>query len=103
MTATPNRADVHMMPTPIVLVDILSATNAADTWSNIALLATVPSIAEILIVDSMKVAAEVLRRGDDGHWPPNPQAIGPGGRIRLASIGLDVPLAEAYRRTHLAP
>ena len=103
VTATPNRADVHMMPAPIVLVEVLSATNAADTWSNIALFATVPSIAEILIVDSTKVAAEVLRRGDDGHWPSNPQAIGPGGTIRLGSIGLDVPLAEAYRRTHLAP
>lgn len=101
VTCTPNRADVHETPDPILLVEVLSPTNEEDTWSNIALYATVPSVTEILIVDSREVAAEVLRRGTDGSWPRNPEAVPPSGMIRLTSIGLEVPLAEVYRGTHL--
>ena len=101
VTCTPNRADVHETPDPILLVEVLSPTNEEDTWSNISLYASVPSVAEILIVDSREVAAEVLRRGADGSWPKNPEPVPPGGVIRLTSIGLEMPMAEVYRGTHL--
>lgn len=102
VTCTPNRPDVHEMPDAILLIEVLSPTNDKDTWSNIPLYASVPTVTEILIVDSRKVAAELLRRGADGSWPQNPDAIPSDGTIHLASIGLDVPLAEIYRGTHLA-
>ena len=66
------------------------------------LYASVPSVREILIVESTECSAELLRRGTDGSWPQNPEAISAVGTIRLASIGLDIPLAEVYRDTHLA-
>lgn len=102
VTCTPNRADVHKTPDPILIVEILSPSNAADTWSNVALFATLPSVAEILVVESEQVGAHLLQRGADGVWPENPQEIGHGGSLELASIGLTVALTEAYRGTHLA-
>ena len=102
VTCTPNRPDVHMLPDPILLIEVLSPSNADNTWSNIALYATVPSVAEILIVESTKVGAELLRRLPDGNWPHQPEAIGPGGVIDLATLDLDIPLAEVYRDTYLA-
>ena len=102
VTCTPNRADVRETPDPILLVEVLSPTNEADTWSNVPLYATLPSVQEILLVDSSKVEAMLLRRGADGNWPQEPQTIGAGGVIELTSIGLEVTLAEVYRDTHLA-
>ena len=102
VTCAPNRPDAHMMPDPILLVEVLSPTNEADTWSNIPLYASVPTVLEILIVDSTKVAAELLRRGEDGSWPQAPEAIGPGGIIRLASIGLEIAIEHVYQGTYLA-
>ena len=102
VTCVPNRADQHAIPEPVVLIEILSPSNATETWSNIPLYASLPSVAEILIVDSSKVSAEILRRGQDGSWPQDPEAIGPQGVLRLASIGFETPLIELYRDTHLA-
>lgn len=102
VTCTPNRADVHMTPDPVLVIEVLSPTNEKDTRSNIPLYATLPSVTEILVVDSTKVAAELLTRGADGAWPKDPEQLGRGGTIRLASIGLELPMAEVYRGTYLA-
>ena len=63
VTCTPNRADVHKTPDAVVIVEILSPSNAADTWNNVALFATLPTVAEILVVESEKVGAHLLQRG----------------------------------------
>ena len=102
VTCVPNRAGVRAIPDPILLIEILSPSNYEETWSNIPLYASLPSVAEILIVDSTKVAAELLRRGSDGSWPQEPDPIAPNDTIHLASIGLDIPLAEVYTDTYLA-
>ena len=101
VTCAPNRADGHMIPDPILLIEVLSPTNERNTWSNIPLYASVPSVMEILIVDSTEIAVQILRRNDDGTWPQNPEPMGPGATIRLESIGRDVALAEVYRDTYL--
>ena len=102
VTCTPNRKGVHMLPDPILLIEVLSPSNARDTWSNIPLYATLPTVSEILIVDSSRVSAEVLRRQPDGTWPQEGEAVTPSGSIRLTSIGFEFPLAEAYAGTWLA-
>ena len=103
VTCTPNRPGVHMMPDPILLVEVLSPSNVEDTWSNIALYATVPSVREILIVDSREIAVQVIRRSADGNWPAEPELVGPGSTVMLTSIGLELAVSEVYRGTHLAP
>jgi hypothetical protein len=59
-------------------------------------------VREIVVVHSTRVLAEVLRRGEDGHWPEQPEQIGTGDTLRLHSIAVAFPLREAYAQTHLA-
>jgi Uma2 family endonuclease len=91
-----------MTPDPILLIEILSPGDAADTWDNVPHYASLPSVAEIVIVHSTRVRAELLRRDAKGDWPENPTVLDAQGVISLESIGLELPLAEAYARTHLA-
>ncbi len=102
VTCTPNRPDVHKTPDPILVIEVLSPSNASDTWSNVALFSTLPSVTEILVIESERIGAHLLRRQADGSWPPDADAVEAGGMLRLESIELVVPLAEAYRGTHFA-
>jgi Uma2 family endonuclease len=102
VTCAPNLADVHSIPDPTLLIEVLSGSNAKDTWSNVPLYATLPSVQEILLVDSTAVGAHLLRRQPDGSWPQNPLSLGAGETISLESIGLAFALQEVYRNTHLA-
>lgn len=102
VTCARNERGVQMIPDPILLFEVLSPWNAADTWSNIPLYVTLPSVQEILIVHSTAIRAELLRRGTDGVWPDNPDAIaGKRASIHLASIELDLPMTALYRGTYL--
>jgi Uma2 family endonuclease len=101
VTCQPNQPGAHHIPDPILIVEILSPSNSEDTWSNVPLYASLPSIAEILVVASEKVEAQLLRRQADGSWPQEPEAIATGGTVRLDSIGLEFPLTDVYRDTHL--
>ena len=101
VTCSPNQKGVHILPDPVQLIEVLSPSNHRATWSNVPLYATVPSVMEILLVESTEVNALLLRRNADGSWPPNPSAIPEGGTITLETIGLELPLAELYRDTYL--
>jgi Uma2 family endonuclease len=79
------------------LIEILSPSNAAKTWANVWAYTTIPSVAEILVISSTSVAAELLRRGPDGHWPDQAEAVAADATLDLRSIGLAMALADAYR------
>ena len=85
----------RLLHEPVAVVEILSPSNMRDTWANIALYATMPSVAEILVLHSTEMLGELLRRNDTGGWPI--EMIGPAGEVRLASIGFTAPLAAFYR------
>lgn len=91
------------MPDPVLLIEILSPGNVRATWDNVWAYASIPSVREILVVHSTRAAAELLRRGPDGSWPPEPEPITEGGTLRLESVDLACPLREIYARTYLAP
>ena len=90
------------LPEPVVLIEILSPSNEAETRANVWAYTTIPSVAEIAMVGSTEVSAEVLRRRPDGSWPERPEAVGPGGELRFESIGFAAPLLAAYATTPLA-
>jgi Uma2 family endonuclease len=90
------------LPEPLVLVEVLSPSNEAATRANVWAYATIPSVAEIVLVSSTAVAAEMLRRRPDGSWPEQPEAVGAGGALRIEAIGFEAPLAALYRTTTLA-
>ena len=61
-----------MVPDPVLLIEILSPSNEAQTRANIWAYTTIPSVREILAVHSTRIEAELLRRNPDGSWPEEP-------------------------------
>ena len=96
VTCVPPAADQRLLEQPVLLVEILSPSNRRETWSNVWSYATIPSVAEILVVSSLAVSADLLRRQPDGTWPEQARRLGPEDTLELASIGLSVPLTALY-------
>jgi len=94
-------ADESALANPVLLIEILSPSNQAETWANVWAYTTIPSVQEILVLKTASIGAELLRRNPDGSWPSQPLSI-ESGDLRLESIGFNFPLAAAYRTTRLA-
>lgn len=92
----------RLMTEPVLVVEILSPSNEAETWSNVWAYTTIPSVQEILVVQSIEIGAELLRRSPDGTWPADFERIAsPGGRVRLDSVGAEFAASAFYRTTEL--
>ncbi len=100
VTCTPPTKSLEM-PDPVLLIEIMSPSNQPETRANIWSYTTIPSVQEILVVHSTRIAAELLRRGPDGSWPANPDIIDEAAGLTLTSIHFAVPLAEFYVTTEL--
>lgn len=101
VTCTDSPLEEPTLGEPVLLVEILSPSNKSETWVNVWAYTTIPSVQEILVLDSTRVRAELLRRDPQGNWPERPQVI-EDGEVELDSIAFQVPLADIYRRTRLA-
>jgi Uma2 family endonuclease len=95
-------AGARLLHEPVVLIEILSPTNVSKTRANLLAYRTIPSLAEIVVLRSTSIAAEILRRGPDGARPAQPDLVDVNGELRLDSIGFAAPLRAAYRTTDLA-
>ncbi len=100
VTCSPPSGEL-MLPDPVLLIEILSPSNEAETWTNIWAYTTIPSVTEILAVRSTRIEAELLRRLPDGNWPAEPLTLRAGDAVELSSIGLTVDLAAFYQTTTL--
>lgn len=92
----------QMVPEPVLLVEILSPSNEAETWANIWAYTTIPSVRELLVVRSTRIEAELLCRRPDGTWPEQPEMLGADAILTLHSIEFSASLAALYRTTALA-
>jgi Uma2 family endonuclease len=101
VTCAPPSADL-MLPEPVLLIEILSPSNEVGTWANVWTYASIPSVTEILVVHTTRVAAELLRREPNGQWPDEPTVLGPDDLLTLNSVAFTVPLRAIYRTTVLA-
>jgi len=89
------------LPDPILIIEILSPSNEAETRDNVWAYTTIPSVREILLLRSTEIAAELLRRQTDGNWPARPELIAAADDLHLA-IDYRGPLRGFYEDTHLA-
>ena len=103
VTCTADAAGQIALPDPLLLIEIMSPGNQKDTWDNVWAYATIPSVREILIVQSTRIEAQLLRRQADGSWPQEPDLILLDGILGLSSIDFSVPLSQVYAKTYLAP
>jgi Uma2 family endonuclease len=101
VTCTRYETEEYDVSNPVLIVEILSPSNRAETWQNVWSFTTIPSLREILILSSTAIRAELLRRDGDGNWPAAPTVIEDGDLV-LDSIDFTVKLAEIYRTTRLA-
>jgi Uma2 family endonuclease len=101
VTCSPVDAGQFALPDPVLIVEILSPTNEAETWENVWAYVSIPSVQEVLVLRSVTIAAELLRRHPDGSWPQEPLPLDRDATLRLDAIGLTCPLAEFYTGTHL--
>jgi Uma2 family endonuclease len=90
-----------MVPDPILLIEILSPSNEAQTRANIWAYTTIPSVQEILAIHSTRIEAEMLRRNADGSWPAEPDIITAPDTLTLDGIDFAKKLAALYRTTAL--
>lgn len=86
---------------PILIIEVLSPRNAADTRENVVSYMSTPSLRDILILHSTTVRGELITREPGGVWPDPLILLGANTLVTLPSIGLSVPLKEFYKRTHL--
>jgi Uma2 family endonuclease len=96
VTCSPAVAE-RLLSEPILLVEILSPSNADETYANVWAYTTIPSVHEILIVSSMERRAGLLRRLPDGSWPEAPELIELDGVVALQSVNFELSLATLYR------
>ena len=101
VTCESDKKGERIVAEPILLIEILSPSNAADTYENIRAYATLPSVQELVVVHSTRMRAELLRKEAGNIWPANPTMIEAGGSLALSSVGLTLPLSEIYAGTHL--
>lgn len=99
VTCSSHRAGLEMAE-PVLLAEILSPNNVAETREALWAYATMPSVMEILVLHSTRIEAELLRR-TGGFWPPNPAIIGADEVLSLDSIGFSAPLVALYRTSGL--
>jgi Uma2 family endonuclease len=102
VTCAPYQQEEYDLADPVLVIEILSPSNRSETWLNVWAYATIPSVREIVIVDSTAIAVEVLRRGDNGDWPAHAERV-TEGTVRLASVGFTTPIDAIYRGTRLLP
>jgi Uma2 family endonuclease len=101
VTCQPVRPGDATLTDPVLLIEILSPSNQSETWSNVWTYTTIPSVQEILILNSTRIGAELLRRKSDSGWPQETEIIRDGDLV-LTSIDFRVPLAELYAGTGLS-
>jgi len=80
---------------PLLIVEVLSpSTDRDDVFVKLPAYQRIASLQEILYVETERVGATVYRRTGD-NWATI--AVGERDRLRLDTIGLDIPLADLYR------
>jgi Uma2 family endonuclease len=100
VTCTPLERGQQLMRDPVLIVEILSpSTIVEDRQEKIPAYRLIPSVQEILALDSTRAVAEILRR--EGERWITEIIVGRAGTISLASIGLTVVMADLYDRIDL--
>ena len=89
------QADERLIKDPILIVEVLSpSTSAFDRQSKVADYRQIPSVQEILLIDSQTMFAEILRRDGD-RWTTE-IVQGPAAVLSLGSVPLGIRMSDLY-------
>lgn len=101
VTCSPQQ-DGKTITDPVLLIEVISPSNEADTRRNVWAYTSIPSVVEILLLSSTSVVGELLRRDPDGAWPSDPLRLAGGDVVRLDAIGFVATLRDFYATSSLA-
>ena len=91
----PTDSDRYVKTRPCVLVEVLSPSSALlDRREKLFNYQKLPSLQEYVLVSQSEMQVELFRRDIDGTWLV--QRLGSGETLHLASIDLEISLAEIY-------
>jgi len=96
VTCRPFDPSIHHVQDPVLIVEILSPSTEREDRLKLHIYAALPSVREIVLLDSRRVYAEVYRRRADGMWQPEPELLDQGSRLRLDSIDAEIDLDILY-------
>ena len=100
VTCTPPERGQQLLQDPLLIVEILSPGTALyDRQTKVSDYRRMPSVQEILLIDSASIFAEVLRREGD-RWITE-IVRGPQATLSLASIGLTAAISDLYEGIEL--
>ena len=84
-----------ILAAPLLIVEVLSpSTDRDDLFVKLPAYQRIPSLREILYVETERIGATVYRREAEG-WVEI--AVGAGERLQLDTVGLDIVLGDLYR------
>lgn len=92
--AASDRTDGHVKRSPVVVVEVLSASTAAfDIGEKFAACRQLISLREYVLADQERIRLQVYRRLNE-QWFVD--SVGPGERLRLESVGLKRPVERIH-------
>jgi Uma2 family endonuclease len=95
VTCKPPRRGDQLIAEPVLIVEVLSpSTGLYDRQTKVADYRRIPSVQEILLIDSASIFAEVLRREGD-RWITE-IVRGLQATLSLVSIGLTAAMSDLY-------
>src|SRR6266851_6475790 len=95
VTCRPPRRGDQLIADPVLIVEVLSpSTGLYDRQTKVADYRRIPTVEEILLIDSASIFAEVLRREGD-RWITE-IVRGSQAMLSLASIGLTANMSDLY-------
>lgn len=101
VSCAPTERGQQLLRDPLLIVEILSPGTALhDRQTKVADYRRIPSVEEILLVDSTSIFAEVLRREGD-RWITE-IVRGPQAMLSLSSIGLSAAMSDLYEGIELS-
>lgn len=101
VTCVPPQKDEKFFPDPVLIVEVLSPSNQRETWESIWACATIPTLQEVMVVDSERIHIALYSKDETGAWPEHPKVIELGGTVRLASIDAEIAVSDIYADTNL--
>ncbi|MBZ5712612.1 Uma2 family endonuclease [Nannocystis pusilla] len=103
VTCEPSEPRQRTIHAPVLLVEVLSpSTQAIDRNRKLPDYRQMPSVQEIVLVDSEQMHVELYRRFEGTRWLSE-ILRDPADVLHLDSVGLDLPLADLYRRVAFPP
>jgi Uma2 family endonuclease len=102
ITCTPPIEDEWELKEPVFILEVLSPSNQQDTRDNVWMYMTIPSVRQILLLESTSVRGEMFQRQGNGTWPEEAEALVTGDIVHVEPIRFSCPLDSFYARTSLA-